>query len=165
MSWTSPPGAAPPATTLVMYDVMHDYKYVDDAKQLFGKCVAVVRGAGSGSSSARGGVRGVVAEIEARLERIDRELAGYEGLVAERERLQAARSTLLGEGGPGRISQDDVAGFLAEHPGSRAKEIADALGVPLARVSAHLYRAKHTRFVNRKDGWHLRPEKPGKGRS
>jgi hypothetical protein len=117
----------------------------------------VVRSAGG---TRGGGVRGVVAEIDERLARIETELAGYEGLVAERERLRTARSTLLGEEGPGRISQDDVAGFLGEHPGSRAKEIADALGVPLARVSAHLYRAKHTRFVNREDGWHLRPEKP-----
>jgi hypothetical protein len=124
---------------------------------MFGNGVAVVRSSGG---TRGGGVRGVVAEIDERLARIETELAGYEGLVAERERLRTARSTLLGEEGPGRISQDDVAGFLGEHPGSRAKEIADALGVPLARVSAHLYRAKHTRFVNREDGWHLRPEKP-----
>ena len=42
------------------------------------------------------------------------------------------------------------------HPGSRAGEIAKALGVPLARVSSHLYRGKQTRFASRPDGWHLR---------
>jgi hypothetical protein len=46
--------------------------------------------------------------------------------------------------------------YLGEHPGSRAGEIAEGLGVPLARVSSHLYRGKHTRFVSRPDGWHLR---------
>jgi hypothetical protein len=147
----------------VLYDVSYDYGHADDAERMFGNGVAVVRS--SGGASRGGGVRGVVAEIDARLAHIDTELAGYEGLVAERERLRNVRSTLLGEEGPGRISQDDVAGFLGEHPGSRAKEIADALGVPLARVSAHLYRAKHTRFVNREDGWHLREQKSAKGAS
>ncbi len=96
-------------------------------------------------------------EIDARLARVERELASYEELVAERERLRAARAALVGEPvGPQRVSQDDVASYLAEHPGSRAKEIADALGVSLQTISAHLYRGKLTRFVSRPDGWHLR---------
>jgi hypothetical protein len=101
--------------------------------------------------------RGVVAEIDRKLAALDSELARYQELLSERERLQAARSALLGEPHtPGQISQGDVAEYLAGHPGSRAGEIARALGVPLARVSSHLYRGKHTRFVNRPDGWHLR---------
>jgi hypothetical protein len=101
--------------------------------------------------------RGVVAEIDRKLAALDGELARYQELLSERERLQAARSALLGEPHtPGQISQGDVAEYLAGHPGSRAGEIAKALGVPLARVSSHLYRGKHTRFVNRPDGWHLR---------
>jgi len=88
---------------------------------------------------------------------VDGELARYEELLAERERLRSARAALLGESAtPGQISQGDVAEYLAGHPGSRAGEIAKALGVPLARVSSHLYRGKHTRFVSRADGWHLR---------
>jgi hypothetical protein len=101
--------------------------------------------------------RGVVAEIDRKLAALDDELARYQELLSERERLQAARAALLGEPHtPGQISQGDVAEYLAGHPGSRAGEIAKALGVPLARVSSHLYRGKHTRFVNRPDGWHLR---------
>jgi hypothetical protein len=101
--------------------------------------------------------RGVVAEIDRKLAALDGELARYQKLLSERERLQAARSALLGEPHtPGQITQGDVAEYLAGHPGSRAGEIAKALGVPLARVSSHLYRGKHTRFVNRPDGWHLR---------
>lgn len=109
--------------------------------------------------------RSVVAEIDERLEKLDEQLAAHEELLAERERLRAARATLLGEGPSGQISQDDIAAYLAEHPGSRPREIADALGVSSGRVSAHLFRAKHTRFVSRGDGWHLRPEKQTKGRS
>lgn len=104
--------------------------------------------------------RGVLAEIDDRLRALNEQLAAHEPLLAERERLRAARATLLGEGPSGQISQDDVAEYLSEHPGSRPREIADALGVSSGRVSAHLFRAKHTRFVSRGDGWHLRPQKP-----
>ena len=107
--------------------------------------------------------RGVVAEIDERLKTLDEQLAAQDGLRAERERLRAAKATLLGEGPAGQISQDDVAAYLAEHPGSRPGEIAQALGVSSGRVSAHLFRAKTTRFVSRGDGWHLRPQKDTKG--
>jgi DNA-directed RNA polymerase specialized sigma24 family protein len=101
--------------------------------------------------------RGVVAEIDEQLAALDGELARYEQLVADRERLVAARAALLGEDQPAaQISWQDVAAYLAQHPGSRAGEIASALGVPLARVSSHLYRGKRTRFVSRADGWHVR---------
>ncbi len=106
--------------------------------------------------------RGVIAGIDEQLAVLDSELAEYEEKLAERERLRAARATLLGEGPAAQITQDDVAGYLAGHPGSRAGEIAAALGVPLARVSSHLYRGKRTRFVSREDGWHLRTPKDGK---
>jgi hypothetical protein len=106
--------------------------------------------------------RGVVAEIDERLKSLDEQLASHEDLLAERSRLQAARATLLGESPTGQISQDQVAAYLAQHPGSRPGQIADALGVTPGRVSAHLHRGKNTRFLSRKDGWHLR-EKPAKG--
>ena len=106
--------------------------------------------------------RGVVADIEKKLAALDGELARYEELLSERERLQAARATLLGETTtPEQITYRDVAEYLAGHPGSRAGEIARGLGVPLARVSSHLYRGKHTRFVSRADGWHLRESDEG----
>ncbi len=106
--------------------------------------------------------RGVVAEIDERLKGLDAQLASHEELVAERERLRAARATLLGESPAGQISQDQVADYLAEHPGSRPGQIAQALGVSSGRVSAHLYRAKSTRFISRSDGWYVR-EEPAKG--
>jgi len=103
-------------------------------------------------------VRGVVRGIDSRLADLDAELARHEELLAERERLRAARSTLLGEGPAGVITQDDVAAYLSGHPGSSPRQIAEALGVSANRVSAHLFRGKATRFVSRSDGWHLRGE-------
>ncbi len=102
--------------------------------------------------------RGVVREIDQELSRLqERERA----LAAERARLLRARAALTGRAGAGpargkRISQDDVAGYLAENPGSWPAQIAAALGVPVTNVSTHLYRAKSTRFQRRDDGWHLR---------
>jgi hypothetical protein len=109
--------------------------------------------------------RGVLAEIDERLAELNGKLSPYGSLLAERERLQAARDALTGEGpapAPPRISRDDVAAYLAGHPGSRAGAVAKALDVPLTSVSAHLYRGKRTRFVSRDDGWHLReqPKQP-----
>jgi hypothetical protein len=102
--------------------------------------------------------RGVLAEIDDKLSALDGELSTYDGLLAERERLRAARAALTGEGPAPQIAQDDVAAYLAEHPGSRAGVIADALNVSLARVSSHLYRGKRTRFISRDNGWHLRDQ-------
>jgi DNA-directed RNA polymerase specialized sigma24 family protein len=105
----------------------------------------------------------VIAEIDERLKSLNEQLALHEQLLAERNRLRAARSTLLGETTTGQITQDDVAAYLAEHPGAKPGEIATVLGVSSGRVSAHLYRAKTTRFMHRDDGWHLRATGKGKG--
>jgi hypothetical protein len=111
------------------------------------------RGAGTGA-------RGVVREIDQQLERIERGLSGYEPLLRERDRLLAARTALTGEKpsslAKARISQDDVAAFLVEHPDSWPADIAAALDVPVTNVSAHLYRGKTTRFERGEDGWRLR---------
>jgi DNA-directed RNA polymerase specialized sigma24 family protein len=103
--------------------------------------------------------RGVVAQIDERLKTLEQELSGHEQLLAERGRLQAARATLLGQTPTGQIAQQDIATYLQGHPGSKPREIAQALGVDAGRVSAHLYRAKTTRFIKRGEGWHLRPGK------
>jgi hypothetical protein len=106
------------------------------------------------------GARGVVREIDQQLEHIEKGLSGYEPLLSERDRLLAARAALTGEkpsrGGKARISQDDVAAFLAEHPDSWPADIAAALDVPVTNVSAHLYRGKTTRFERGEQGWGLR---------
>jgi hypothetical protein len=111
--------------------------------------------------------RGLVADIDEQLSRLDGKLAPHEALMAERERLRAARAALLGEGpapAAPRISQDDVAAYLIENPGSRAGTVAKALGVPLTTVSAHLYRGKNTRFFSDDKGWYVR-EQAAKGQA
>jgi DNA-binding transcriptional ArsR family regulator len=110
------------------------------------------------------GSRGVLREIDERLAAVDGELEAYRELVAERNRLAAARAALTGTRAPAglsasrgrRVSQDEIAEFLAEHPGSKAGDIARAFEVPLTNVSQHLYRGKQGRFEARGDGWYLR---------
>lgn len=108
------------------------------------------------------GSRAVLAQIDARLAELDVELSKASDLLAERRRLIAARATLTGERQASpepllrRVAQDQVAAFIEEHPGSRASEIARALGVPLTNISQHLHRGRQTRFERRDDGWHLR---------
>jgi len=112
----------------------------------------------SGKDRARGvAARGVVREIDQQLNRLDREEKAIE---REREQLLAARAALAGRAAAGpargkRISQDDIASFLAEHPGSLPAQIAQALEVPVTNVSTHLYRARDERFARKEDGWHL----------
>jgi hypothetical protein len=103
------------------------------------------------------GARGVVREIDEQLSRLDRE---QKALAAERGRLLAAKAALTGRASVGpargkRISQDDIAAHLNEHPGSSPSQIAAALGVPVTNVSTHLYRAKGERFERKPNGWHL----------
>jgi hypothetical protein len=107
--------------------------------------------------------RGVLAEIDRRLEQIEAALEGHRALIAERDRLLRAKGTLLGKPSAGQISREDVAGYLVEHPGSRPGEIAEALGVASGTVSAHLFRGKRSRFVSRGGEWYVR-EQPKRGR-
>lgn len=112
------------------------------------------------------GVRGVVRGIDEQLARVARE---EKALGTERERLLAARAALLGRASAGpsrgkRISQDDVAAYLAENPGSTASQIAEELDVPATNVSTHLYRAKDTRFQRKDDGWYVLPGRDPSGR-
>jgi hypothetical protein len=101
--------------------------------------------------------RGVMREIDSRLRRIDRELAGYERLRSERDRLLAAQAALSGEPArTGRVSQERVVEYLRRHPGSLPAQIATGLEVPVTNVSAHLYRGKRDRFERRTDGWHVK---------
>ena len=97
-----------------------------------------------------------------RLNELDRELQGVSELMAERRRLLAARAAITGERIPAggsfvrRVTGDELATYLAEHPGSRASVIARELGVPLTNISQHLHRGRETRFERRSDGWHCR---------
>lgn len=82
--------------------------------------------------------------------------------MAERRRLLTARAAITGERLPAagsyvrRVTQDEVAEYLAAHPGTRASLIARELGVPLTNISQHLHRGRETRFERREDGWYCR---------
>ena len=70
-------------------------------------------------------------------EDLNEQLASHEELLAERERLRAARATLLGESPTGQISQEDIAVYLAEHPGfAGGGDRESARGIPGAGVGA-----------------------------
>lgn len=104
--------------------------------------------------------RGAIRAIDQEIGRLEKRMSGYERLLAERERLLRARAALTGEPSKEaarvkRVSQDEIAAFLEEHPGSLPAQIAEGLGVPVTNVSAHLYRAKGERFERRKDGWYV----------
>ena len=105
--------------------------------------------------------RGVLAEIDEQLSKLDGKLAPHEPSIAERERLRTARAALMGESPASktpRVSQDDLVGYLIENPGSRASAAAKFFGVPLTTVSAHFYRGKLTTFVSRGKGWYVREQ-------
>lgn len=104
--------------------------------------------------------RGVIRQIDRQLHQIQQRLEGYEPLIAERDRLIAARNALTGHAPTGkpsgpRIAQEDIASYLQEHPGALPAQIAADLGVPVTNVSQHLYRGKGSRFARQKDGWHV----------
>jgi hypothetical protein len=115
-------------------------------------------GKGPGSS------RGVLRELDERLAVLDGELAALHQLAEERARLVAARAALTGESPhpaepdavPRRLTRDEIAAYLREHPGSKAGAVARAFEVPLTNVSQHLYRGKRGLFEARGDGWYLR---------
>jgi hypothetical protein len=108
------------------------------------------------------GSRAVLAQIDARLAELDRDLERARELLVERRRLVSARAALTGERLPvsgsmvRRVTQDELAEFLAVRPGSRAAVIARELGVPLTNISQHLHRGRETRFERQQDGWYLR---------
>jgi len=113
-------------------------------------------------SATKRGSRAVIAQLDARLSELDRELQGMSELMAERRRLLSARTAITGErlavsgSYVRRVTQDEVAEYLAEHPGARAAVIARDLGVPLTNISQHLHRGRNTRFERREDGWYCR---------
>ena len=76
-----------------------------------------------------------------------RKARAEEKQVVERvKRLQAAQAALRGEPAPRkharRLAREDIHGYLLEHPGSLAVEIAEAFGVPATNVGSHLSKGK-----------------------
>lgn len=105
---------------------------------------------------------GVKAQLNREIKELDREREReIRQLDEKRARLVAARAALDGtpaspQAKPRRFSQDEVAGYLTEHPASTYIEIAEALGALPTNVAAHLNRGqKAGRFVNAASKWSL----------
>ena len=89
--------------------------------------------------------RGLKAQIDREIKALDR----------ERARLVSARAE-LDRDKPLRISQDDVAAYLAEHPGCTYIEIANGLGTLPRNIAAHLNRGRSAgRFQTDGGKWSL----------
>ncbi|MGA8745098.1 MAG: hypothetical protein WB507_04455 [Solirubrobacterales bacterium] len=90
--------------------------------------------------------RGLIAQIDTEIEELDR----------ERGRLIAARAALARDRAP-RISQEEVADYLAEHPASTYIEIADGLSSLPRNIAAHLNRGRVAgRFQSEGGRWSLK---------
>jgi hypothetical protein len=114
-----------------------------------GGAMAPNRDPGRGFAAARRGITRELADVE-------KELAPYEELVERRERLTRALAALEG-GTPTkkRVRWEQVAEYLASHPGAMPTEIAAALEIPTANAHAHLSRNEGTVFERRRDGWYV----------
>jgi DNA-binding transcriptional ArsR family regulator len=103
-------------------------------------------------------------EIDGEISAIEAELETLMPLIQRRHQLLTARAAMLGEPAPtlisrsARVTRAHVERVLAERPGSRAGEIAAALGVGQPAISAHLYRGKREIFACRGGRWYLRRE-------
>lgn len=73
-------------------------------------------------------------------------------------RLRAAEAALYGGRSPNAkvLKREQLRAYLAEHPGSRSLEVADALGVPPGSVRTLLSTMKKSgEASNRKQRWYL----------
>ena len=87
---------------------------------------------------------------------IDQQIAELD---SERARLVAARAALERDK-PKRLSQDDIAAYLQEHPGSTYTEIAEGLKALPRNIAAHLNRGKTAgRFQSDRGKWTVREGK------
>lgn len=103
-----------------------------------------------------GGLDDVRQSLIEKLSEVDEQLEPYKELVEKQQRLASALAAL--DGGKGikkRVKWEQVAEYVAEHPGSMPAEIAAALEVPTTNVQSHLLRNERTVFEKRKDGWHV----------
>jgi hypothetical protein len=73
-------------------------------------------------------------------------------------RLRAAEAALYGGRSPNAkmLNRGQISSYLAEHPGSRSLEVADALGVPAGSVRTLLSTMKKSgEASNQKQRWYL----------
>lgn len=104
------------------------------------------------------------------IEQMDRKLEVYDEVKKQRDRLTAARRSLLGVGsrttssGGSRVTQDEVAAAVLKEPEgvTVAELVALISGATDGQIRGHLNRGKDERFLKRGDGrWFLRDPESG----
>lgn len=108
-------------------------------------------------------VQGLVDAIDKRLKAIDKKLLPFQGLIDQKNKLQASRRALLAErsttsnGGGKGLSQEEVVNWMTQHEGPHTVfEIAQGLSVTESVVRGHLNRGKDERFEKDGNKWDLR---------
>jgi hypothetical protein len=105
------------------------------------------------------------------IDQMDRKLEVYDEVKKQRDRLTAARRSLMGVGsrttssGGSRVTQDEVAKALSsegEDGATVALLVTKLSGSTDAQIRGHLNRGKGERFLKRSDGtWFLRDPENG----
>jgi hypothetical protein len=101
-----------------------------------------------------GGLDDVRQSLIEKLNEVDEQLEPYKELVEKQERLSSALAVL--DGGKSikkRVKWEQIAEYVAEHPGSKPAAIAAALEVPTTNAQSHLLRNEGTVFKRVGDGW------------
>ncbi len=101
---------------------------------------------------------GAVRLIRAELKEATRERQDVDTRI---KRLRAAEAALYGGRSPNAkvLNRAQISSYLAEHPGSRSLEVADALGVPAGSVRTLLSTMKKSGEArNDKQRWYLTGE-------
>jgi hypothetical protein len=112
---------------------------------------AVSTGGSTGAS------RSVLREIDRELERLEKV---EKAVLSERKLLLAARAALAdhlvdGQASRRRVSHNELAAYLEQHPGAEIERIAEALQASAKSVSIHLHRGRDTRYDCRGGRWYL----------
>lgn len=87
------------------------------------------------------------------LTQIEEELKPYEELLERKRRVSSALSALDGETVTRRLSWEQIAEYVAAHPGVKPAEMSAALEAPLKNIFAHLARNEGRVFQRAGDGW------------
>lgn len=87
------------------------------------------------------------------LTQIEEDLRPYEELVERKRRVSSALAALDGEKITRRLSWEQIAEYVAAHPGARPAEMSAALEAPLKNIFAHLARNEGRVFQRHGDGW------------
>jgi len=108
------------------------------------------------SKETDGGLDDVRQSLIEKLNEVDEQLAPYQDLVVQKERLASALAAL--DGGQAikkRVKWEQIAEYLVEHPESTPAQIGAGLEIPATNAQAHLLRQQGTVFTPAGEGWNV----------